>query len=66
MGMRIVVDRDLCESNGVCVKTAPDMFVLDESDKLQLLVERPSDEQMEKAKQAVKRCPRQALRLVEE
>jgi ferredoxin len=62
---RIVVDRELCESNGVCVKTAPDMFVIDDDDKLRLLVERPSDEQMEKARAAVRRCPKRALSLVE-
>jgi ferredoxin len=64
--MKIVVDRDLCESNAVCVRTAPDMFVIDEKDKLRLLVERPSPDQMEKARAAVRRCPRRALSLVEE
>jgi ferredoxin len=68
MGMttRIVVDRDLCESNAVCVRTAPDMFVIDEADRMQLLVERPSPEQLDEARAAVKRCPRRALSLVEE
>lgn len=62
--MRIVVDRDLCESNGVCVRTAPDLFRLDEEDKLQVLVEDPAPEQVEKAETAVRRCPRRALSLV--
>ena len=66
MSTRIVVDRDLCESNGVCVRTAPDMFVIDDADRMKVLVERPSAEQMEKAKAAVRRCPRRALSLVEE
>jgi len=66
MTMRIVVDRDLCESNAVCVKTAQDMFVIDEDDKMRLLVERPSPEQLEKARAAVRRCPRRALSLVDE
>ena len=65
MTTRIVVDRDLCESNAVCVKTAPDMFVIDDSDKLRLLVEEPSSEQMDRARAAVRRCPRRALTLVE-
>jgi ferredoxin len=64
--MRIVVDRDLCEANGACVKTAPDMFVVDESDKLHLLVEHPAGDQVDKAKAAVRRCPRRALSLVDE
>ncbi|HEY8090388.1 MAG TPA: ferredoxin [Polyangiaceae bacterium] len=66
MSSRIVVDRDLCESNGVCVRTAPGMFVIDDTDKLKVLVERPSAGHMEQAKAAVRRCPRRALSLVEE
>ena len=61
--MRIVVDRDLCESNGVCVRAAPDLFVIDDQDKLQLLVEELSPEQLERAQAAVRRCPRRALSL---
>jgi ferredoxin len=64
--MRIVVDRDLCESNGVCVKTAPDMFVIDDDDRMRLLVEQPAAGQVEKAHAAVRRCPKRALTLVEE
>jgi ferredoxin len=63
--MKLVVDRDLCEANAVCVKTAPDMFKVDEEDKLHLLVEQPGPDQMEKAQAAVRRCPRRALSLVE-
>jgi ferredoxin len=64
--MRIVVDRTLCESNGVCVKLAPDIFVIDDDDKLKLLVERPSPDQLDKAQTAVRRCPRNALSLVDD
>lgn len=61
--MRIVVDRDLCESNAVCVRTAPDLFVIDDQDKLRVLVEEPTPEQLERAQAAVHRCPRRALSL---
>jgi len=64
--MRLVVDRDLCEANGACVKTAPDMFVVDASDKMHILVETPAPDQMDKAKAAVRRCPRHALSLVDD
>jgi ferredoxin len=64
--MRIVVDRDLCESNAVCVRTAPDLFRIDESNVMQLLAERPGADQLEKARAAVRRCPRRALTLVDE
>jgi ferredoxin len=63
--MRIQVDYDLCEANAVCVKTAPDLFRVDDADKLHLLVVSPSPDQMDKALSAVKRCPRRALSLVE-
>ncbi|HEY5240450.1 MAG TPA: ferredoxin [Polyangiaceae bacterium] len=66
MSARLVVDRDLCESNAVCVRTAPDLFVIDDDDKLRLLVERPADDQLDKARAAVRRCPKRALFLVEE
>jgi ferredoxin len=66
MTPRIVVDRDLCESNAVCVRTAPDLFVIDDDDKLRLLVEQPAPDQMDKAQAAVRRCPKRALSLVQE
>ncbi|MGD0526725.1 MAG: ferredoxin [Polyangiaceae bacterium] len=65
MSARIVVDRELCESNAVCVRTAPDLFVIDESDKMRVLVEEPAADQMEKARAAVRRCPKRALSLIE-
>ena len=61
--MRIVVDYDLCESNAVCVRAAPDLFVIDDKDKLQVLVAEPSADQFERAQTAVRRCPRRALSL---
>ena len=64
--MRIVVNYDLCESNAVCVRSAPELFAIDDKDRLKVLVERPSPEQLEGAKAAVRRCPRRALSLVEE
>ena len=67
MSTRIVVDRDLCESNAVCVRTAPDLFVIDDDDdKMRLLVVEPGQDQMDKARAAVRRCPKRALSLVEE
>ncbi len=61
--MRIVVDYDLCESNAVCVRAAPDLFVIDDNDRLHVLAAEPSPEQLERAQTAVRRCPRRALSL---
>jgi ferredoxin len=62
---RVVVDYDLCEANGLCVMAAPDVFQLDDSDKLHLVVERPSPESIESVETAVRRCPKGALSLVD-
>jgi ferredoxin len=64
--LRIVVDFDLCEANGECVRAAPEVFALDEKDNLTVKEEHPPVELLEKVKTAVRRCPRQALALREE
>ncbi len=35
--MRVVVDRDLCEANGVCAGLAPEVFDLDDEDYLHIV-----------------------------
>lgn len=65
--MKIVVDRELCETNAVCVRHAPDVFgVNDEEYRLVVLVERPGPDLLAKAKRAVMVCPKRALSLVED
>jgi ferredoxin len=62
--LRIIVDRDLCESNAVCVNEAPEVFGLDEASGLALHEESPSPERLADVRRAVARCPRGALSLV--
>ncbi|HMJ53893.1 MAG TPA: ferredoxin [Polyangiaceae bacterium] len=64
--LRIVVDRDLCEANGECMRAAPEVFLVDDNDKLVVKVERPAAELVEKVRTAVRRCPRAALTLRED
>jgi ferredoxin len=66
MGMKIEVDWDLCEANAICQRVAPEVFKVDDSDTLHVLQERPAEPLREKLEIAVKRCPRKALKLVEE
>jgi len=66
VSLRIVVDRDLCEANGECMRAAPEVFFVDDNDKLVLKIERPPAELLEKVKTAVRRCPRAALTLRED
>ena len=63
--MRVTVDPDLCEGNGLCAKAAPEVFELGDDDKAQVLIERPGEGLRAKVETAVRRCPRQAIRLVE-
>lgn len=61
--MKIVVDWDRCEANGVCMNVAPEAFNLDEKDQLHVLVENVPPELRAKVEKAVRDCPRQALSL---
>jgi ferredoxin len=64
--MKIVVDWDLCESNAVCVRMAPEVFRVDANDNLEILVENPGPELEASVKKAVRGCPRGAIKLVDE
>ena len=64
--MKVVVDWDRCESNGVCVRAAPRSFHLDDKDVLHVLTEQVPPELLAQVKQAVWECPKQALSLTEE
>ena len=63
--MRIVVDFDLCESNALCMAAAPGVFEVRDDDFLYVLDEMPSEELRAKVEQAVRVCPKQAIRIVE-
>jgi ferredoxin len=64
--MRVIVDRALCESNAVCARLVPEVFVVDDDDRLQIQQERPPEALRERVAHAVRRCPKLALSLVED
>lgn len=64
--MKVIVDHNLCEGNGRCVDVAPQVFELRDDDLSYVLVEHPPQTLHEKIKLAVRVCPRQAIRLVDE
>lgn len=66
MALKIEVDWDLCESNALCMRVAPDYFQVDDNDMLQVLSEGPKPDDVELVKRAVRACPKAALSLVEE
>ena len=61
--MKVLVDYDLCEANAVCMQQAPKVFKVDEEDNLDILIEEVPESQREAVENAVRLCPRQALRL---
>lgn len=60
---RIVVDRQLCQGHAMCMGEAPDLFRVDETGELHLLQESPPLALLEKARQAARYCPNQAIRV---
>lgn len=66
MSLRIEIDRDACEANGVCEELAPQLLRLDDEDRLHLRVAEVPAALEDQAREAVRACPRQALRLVED
>lgn len=61
--MKIHLDTDQCEANGVCVGIAPDVFELDDDDYLHIHEEEASDARRAELEEAVAQCPKAALRL---
>lgn len=66
MAIRIRVDHELCEANAVCVRLVPEVFELDDDDRLRLTQEEPGEALRSRVAEAVRRCPKQALAIVDE
>jgi ferredoxin len=64
--LRIIVDRDLCEANAVCVGEAPEVFGLDDQNGMVVLDETPGPDRASEVRRAVHRCPRGALSIAED
>jgi ferredoxin len=63
--MKVHIDYDLCEGNAVCMKVAPEVFVVGDDDRARLLIKEPGADLRSKVEAAVRRCPRQALSITE-
>lgn len=59
--MKIVVDFDKCDSNGVCCGIAPDLFELDDQNFLVVKQEEPGEDQRATLEEAVRNCPTEAI-----
>lgn len=65
VGMKIVIDYDLCEANAICMAIEPSVFEVRDDDVLYILQEEPPEELRPKMEQAVRRCPKQAISIEE-
>jgi ferredoxin len=62
--VRVEVDLELCESNAICIRLAPEVFHLDD-DMLHILREDVTPDLEPQLQDAVRQCPRQAITLTE-
>lgn len=61
----MVVDPGECEANAVCTGIAPEVFELDDDEKLHITIARPGPELIDRVREAVDSCPKRALSLKE-
>jgi ferredoxin len=61
--MRMIVDETLCEANSICTSIAPDVFDVGDDDISHVLVDEVGEDRREEMEQAVKLCPRTAIRI---
>jgi ferredoxin len=59
--MRVTVDRDACEANGVCVGLVPEIFELGEDDTLHIREADVPEDLAKSVLTAVRACPKAAL-----
>jgi ferredoxin len=64
--MRIEVDLDLCQGHAMCELEAPDIFSVPRKGKVSLLEPHPPESARAEVDAAVRYCPTQALRLVDD
>jgi ferredoxin len=61
--VHVIVDWNLCESNGLCVMAAPEVFELQDDDSLLVLQETPDESLRDKVADAARTCPKRAISL---
>lgn len=63
---KVVVDFDVCETNALCTGIAPDVFELDDTPQLHLLIETVGESLRSAVLNAARACPRQAITVLED
>lgn len=60
-GVKVSVNFDLCESNGLCCALAPEVFELRDDGYLYVLDENPPESMRGELEEAVLSCPKLAI-----
>jgi ferredoxin len=63
--VRVEVDHEACEANGICAGLVPEVFDLDDEDFLRISPAEVPSRLAEGVRHAVGSCPKMALRLAE-
>jgi ferredoxin len=64
--MRIEVDLDLCQGHAMCELEAPEVFSVPRKGKVTVAESAPSPQRRPAVEAAVRYCPTQALRLLDD
>ena len=63
--MKVAADRDVCIQAGNCVMVADNLFDQDDDGVVVVLVDDIPDGERDNAREAVKLCPSQALKILD-
>lgn len=61
--MKVDINWNLCEGNGVCAIEAPTVFDMDDDDNLIVLEENPDESLRKPVEAAIRACPKRAIKL---
>lgn len=61
--MKVAVDRERCQVNGVCARYAPEVFQVGDDGQLHVLSQEPEEGQRRAVRDAARRCPTRAIHL---
>ena len=61
--MKVIVDFELCQSHGLCMQAAPEVFEVRDDGFLYILSETPPENLRKKVETAMRVCPTGAIKL---
>jgi ferredoxin len=64
--MKVEADLDLCQGHAMCAMEAPDVFAVAKHGDVEILLDPVPEDLRGDVEAAVKYCPTQALRIVED